>query len=251
MPHEPWIGSRWLAKAFLDRCDDVVCLSTATLNELRALMPNRVAIMARQGFHPVYNQYLRGNEAIVAREPLTLLFFGLIKKYKGLDILLKAMPLVLKSVPDARLLIAGEIYGSDATYIEMIRELGIATNVEAHFSFVPDSEVAGWFQRASLCVLPYRSASQSGIIALSYAFGLPVLASRLEGLAQYVEEGKTGLLVKADPEPRPEELASEIVSYLTGDQYPRMHRFVIEKAAEFSWSRLGDIVIKRSIQAET
>lgn len=243
VPHEPWLGARFLAQVFLEQCDNIICLSTATLNELRSLMPNRVVSKASLGFHPVYDQYLQTLDVAMAREPHTMLFFGLIKKYKGLDILLKAMPIVLTAVPDAKLLIAGEIYGSDQTYTALIRELGIEARVEAHFSYIPDSSVAGFFQRASLCVLPYRSASQSGVIALSYAFDLPVLASRLEGLEQYVDEGRTGLLVNAVPEPRPEDLARELIRYFKGSLYETMTPYVSKKGAEFSWSRLGKIII--------
>jgi hypothetical protein len=148
------------------------------------------------------------------------------------------MPIVLTAVPDAKLLIAGEIYGSDQTYTALISELGIEARVEAHFSYIPDSSVAGFFQRASLCVRPYRRASQRGVIALSYAFDLPVLASRLEGLEQYVDEGRTGLLVNAVPEPRPEDLARELIRYFKGSLYETMTPYVSKKGAEFSWSRL-------------
>jgi len=244
IPHEPWLGAQMLAKTWLDSCDQVVCLSAATSSELRSLMPNRIVIKSRQGFHPVYDHYLRTGEASREREPHTLLFFGLIKKYKGLDILLKAMPQILVELPDARLLIAGEIYGKDEEYLGLIQDLGIGASVEANFSFIPDHEVAGYFQRSSLCVIPYRNASQSGVIALSYAFGLPVLASRLQGLMEYIDEGSTGLLIDADPEPDPQALAEAVIRYLKQGRYEDMNKLVKPKADDYSWPKLAELILR-------
>lgn len=243
VPHERWLGARLLARTLLDRCDDLICLSSATLKETQALMPNRIALKARLGFHPVYDHYLNSVANDTKREPHTLLFFGLIKRYKGLDLLLKAMPELIKAIPDVRLLIAGEVYGSDSQYTELIQSEGLTRHVEARFSFIPDNEVAAIFGRASLCVLPYRGASQSGVIALSYAFGIPVLASRLEGLAEYVDEGSTGLLVDARPEPDPHDLAKAMIHYFQNGLYDSMSPAVREKALQYTWSKLAELIL--------
>ena len=177
VPHESWPAAKLLARSVLQHADSIVCLSEASQKELMRLMPNNIYLKSKLGFHPVYDQYIIHEEA--AREPHTLLFFGLIKKYKGLDILISAMPKVLEKYEDAKLLIVGEVYGSDELYQNLIDELGIQKSVESHLRYVEDDEVAGFFQRASLCVLPYRTASQSGVIAMAMALGVPVLASGL------------------------------------------------------------------------
>lgn len=239
IPHESWPGAKLLARVFLKQCQGSIYLSKATLGQLKSLMPNSIAKRARLGFHPAYTQYLARQEKPLPREPYTVLFFGLIKKYKGLQVLIEAMPLVLKQIPQAKLIIAGEVYGKDDGYLQQIEELHIEDQVEPHLRYIPDDEVAGFFQRASLCVLPYLSATQSGVIALSYAFGLPVLASNLDGLAEYIDEGSSGLLADAEPH----RLAEKIILYFKKDMFHTMHPKVLKKAAEYSWGRLAELFL--------
>ena len=241
VPHERWPAARLLAKSVLKHADSIVCLSEATKTELKRLMPNEIYLKSKLGFHPVYNQYQIQEE--IAREPHTLLFFGLIKKYKGLDILISAMPKVLEQYGDAKLLIVGEVYGSDELYQNLIDELGIQENVESHFRYVEDNEVAGFFQRSSLCVLPYRTASQSGVIAMAMALGVPVLASAFEGLAQYIEDGVNGLLVPADPEPSPDDLADKIIEFFDTQAFESMSQAQKDKAKEYTWEALAQMLL--------
>lgn len=241
VPHERWPAARLLAKAVLHQAQSIICLSEATQKELKELMPNSIYLKNMLGFHPVYDQYQP--QKPIPREPHTLLFFGLIKKYKGLDILISAMPEVLKQYENAKLMIVGEVYGSDEMYQNMIKELGIQNSVECHFRYVDDAEVAEFFQRAELCVLPYRSASQSGVIATSMAFGLPVLASGLDGLAQYIQDGVNGLLVDAHPEPSSKDLALKIIDYFDTQSFASMSQSQKEKAKAYSWDALAQMIL--------
>lgn len=241
VPHERWPAAKLLARSVLKYADSIICLSEATKSELKKLMPNEIYLKSKLGFHPVYDQYQMHEE--IAREPHTLLFFGLIKKYKGLDILISAMPEVLEKYSDARLLIVGEVYGSDELYQNLIDELGIQENVESHFRYVEDGEVAGFFQRSSLCVLPYRTASQSGVIAMAMALGVPVLASDFEGLAQYIEDAVNGMLVPADPEPSPQDLAAKIIRFFDSQAFASMSRAQLDKAREYTWEALAQMLL--------
>ncbi|MCB5229192.1 MAG: glycosyltransferase [Candidatus Cloacimonetes bacterium] len=244
LPHERIPGAKTFARLLLTQCQMSVCLSQTVFDELKSKMPNHIARKARLGFHPIYDKYLDYKSEGTKREPFTMLFFGLIKRYKGLDILLKAVAIAKAELPQLKLLIAGEVYGADEEYLNLIQELDIEGNVEPHLQFVPDTDVAVFFQRASLCVLPYRDATQSGIIALAYAFGLPVLASRLPGMAQYIDENRSGLMVDANPEPNPEALAAAIVQYFSMDMYEKMHPQVIERAQEYTWQKLAELVLE-------
>ncbi len=241
VPHESWPAAKLLARSVLKHADCIVCLSEATRSELKRLMPNNIYLKSKLGFHPVYDQYQIHDE--IPREPRTLLFFGLIKKYKGLDILISAMPKVLEKYEDAKLLIVGEVYGSDELYLNLIDDLGIQNNVESHFRYVEDDEVAVFFQRSSLCVLPYRTASQSGVIAMAMALGVPVLASRFEGLAQYIQDGVNGLLVNAEPEPTPEDLALKIIEFFDAQAFVLMSQAQLEKAGQFTWEALAEMLL--------
>jgi hypothetical protein len=125
----------------------------------------------------------------------TLLFFGLIRRYKGLPRLLEAMPLVLKKV-DCTLLVVGEFYEGKDHCLNLINALGLASNVRIIDRFIPDGEVSLYFSAADLVVLPYESATQSAIVPIAYAFERPVLATRVGGLPEAVRDGETGLLVE-------------------------------------------------------
>src|SRR5690606_34079339 len=124
----------------------------------------------------------------------TLLFFGMIKPYKGLDILLNALPLIQKEIPDIRLVIAGSVYKDRELYERMIADLRLADVVETRFRYVKDEEVQELFRKSDICVLPYKTATQSGVIATSYSYDTPVIASDVGGLGEYIDDGKTGAL---------------------------------------------------------
>jgi glycosyltransferase involved in cell wall biosynthesis len=135
----------------------------------------------------------RTNAGKLEREPYTLLFFGRIWPYKGLNYLLEAMPLIAEKIPQVKLIIAGKgeslqqylSNGYDQSHLEIIND------------FIPLTDVAGLFQRSALSILPYIEASQSGVANLSYGMGVPVVASNIGGLGELVNSGKDGLLVPA------------------------------------------------------
>ncbi len=125
-----------------------------------------------------------------------LLFFGYIRHYKGLDILIEAMPAILKLYPEARLLVVGEFYDNPASYLDRIKELGIGDYIKIINRFVPNEEVGQYYLASDLNILPYRSATQSGILNVSYGFEIPVLVTRVGGLTEFIIEGKTGLVIE-------------------------------------------------------
>ena len=225
---------RWM----LRQSDKIVVLSQSVLNELQSISSNGVL-----GFHPLYDNYTEFAEdcnAVQDRAP-TVLFFGLIKPYKGLDVLLRAMSLVKSRIPDIRLLIAGEVYGSSAGYDDLIRSLGSQETVEKHFRFISESEIASFFRRSDVCVLPYKAASQSGVIATAYSFRLPVIASSVGGLSEYIDAGKTGLLVAPN---NPEALAESIVRYFQSGLKEPMSAEIPAFCNRYSWKGLAELILK-------
>jgi glycosyltransferase involved in cell wall biosynthesis len=126
-----------------------------------------------------------------------LLFFGYVRKYKGLDLLIEAIPDIIKEIPEVRLLIVGEFYDDPSTYFERIKDLGISDYVKIVNKFIPNEEVGKYYQASDLNVLPYRSATQSGILNVSYGFLKPVLVTNIEGLSEFVKDGKTGIIIES------------------------------------------------------
>lgn len=154
---------------------------------------------------PVYDCYKLIEESNIKKmkyelgfEPdaLVLLFFGYVRKYKGLDILIKAFPKILSENPAARLLIVGEFYDDPKEYNHLIKNLGIEEKVKVINQFVPNEDVAKYYQVSKVVILPYRSATQSGILNVAYGFYKPVIVTDVGGLAEFVDEEKTGFVVK-------------------------------------------------------
>jgi glycosyltransferase involved in cell wall biosynthesis len=242
--HEKWPGGNMLTRLAFKRADRIILLSQSCMRDLKETMPESIHAKAVEGFHPVYSTYKSSAGEIgteTRREEHSLLFFGLVKPYKGLDLLLKAMPVVLAKIADARLIVCGEVYGDKREYTDLIAGLGIGSSVETHFEYIDGERVEGFFRRASLCVLPYRSATQSGIIGIAFAFDLPVLATDVGGLGEYVKDGSNGILV---PPGSPQALAEGIIRYFDNDMYKPLSDKVARFKQRYSWQALAELVIR-------
>ncbi|MDD2227815.1 MAG: glycosyltransferase [Candidatus Cloacimonetes bacterium] len=241
--HEKWALAGYLTRFVFTKADKIAVLSKATLTELIRKLPLSISKQSVLGYHPIYDCYTKG-EAVEASNAHNMLFFGLIKPYKGLDVLLDAMPLVLSKIPDAKLVIAGEVYGDSSPYHKQIDYLGIARSVETHFRYISEPEVSSFFSNANLCILPYKSASQSGVIATSYSFGVPVLASDVGGSGEYILPGETGDLVSPN---NPVKLAEGIINHFS--QEKDMRPSIMEYNKRHSWSSLADLIIQNTFKS--
>jgi len=164
-------------------------------DDIRSLCPDARIV---QQPHPVYDHFGQKMDRALARKQLglnpdrrTLLFFGLIRDYKGLDLLIDALP---KLGPEYQLVIAGECYGSFEKYATQIAASGCADRIKVFNRYIDDEEVPAFFSAADLCVLPYKSATQSGITAIALHFGLPLVATPVGGLAESIERPGIGLM---------------------------------------------------------
>jgi glycosyltransferase involved in cell wall biosynthesis len=162
------------------------------------------------------------------------LFFGYVRAYKGLDLALEALARV--DDPSLRLWVVGEFYEERAPYEARIRELGIAERVTLVDRYVANEEVPVFFQAADLVVQPYRSATQSGIAQIAAAFARPVLATRVGGLPEQIEDGRTGLLV---PPADPAALAAALARFFAEELGPGMETAILAAAERFSWASLA------------
>ena len=171
-------------------------------------------------------------------DSLVLLFFGYVRKYKGLDILIEAFPKILSAIPNARLLIVGEFYDNPSEYYELIRKLKIEDKVKVINQFVPNEDVAKYYQAADVVILPYRSATQSGILNVAYGFFKPVIVTDVGGLAEFVDEGKTGFVVKPNS---PEAIAEGIRRFLSVQDKVDFKTHITERNRKNSFSQLPEV----------
>lgn len=239
VPHEPFPGARGLTRYALAPGDAWLVHSETNQRGLESFRLRGHTLLVPhppgQGFgEPIDKEEAKSRLGLSGN---TLLCFGLIRRYKGLPTLLEALPLVLRNL-DCTLLIVGEFYEGKDHCLKLISDLGLASNVRIIDRFVPDDEVSLYFSAADLVVLPYASATQSGITPIAYAFERPVLATRVGGLPEAVRDGETGLLV----EPRnPSALAAAIIRFLEDGLGPTFSRNIATQK-RFSWDDLARIL---------
>ncbi|HEX9513588.1 MAG TPA: glycosyltransferase [Puia sp.] len=244
LPHEKRPGDVPLTRYFLKSCDAFITMSEKVMTDLRSFEKVKPA---RQVMHPLYDSFGEPIAKQAARQQLgldagkILLFFGFIRKYKGLDILLEAMADARIREAGIRLLVAGEFYEEAGPYREQIERLGIGDLLILRTDFIPDSEVKYYLCAADVVVQPYRNATQSGVTPLAYHFEKPMIVSNVGGLPALVPHEKVGLV--AEPEPRA--LADAILRFyqLGEDAFlPHLRR----EKEKYSWSRLVDTILELS-----
>lgn len=198
--------------------------------------------------HPTYNAFrFEGLSKEQARERLdieydkkVLLFFGYVREYKGLKYLLQALPRIVRNLDgQVQLWVVGEFGADREEYTELINGLGIADYVNVVDSYTPDREVEQYFAAVDLVVLPYVSATQSGIVQIAYGFIKPVIVTNVGGLPDVVEDGKTGYVV--EPE-KPEEIAEAVCRFYEEDVERRLIENIEKEAQRFSWERMGEVI---------
>jgi len=154
---------------------------------------NKIAVI-QHGNYMFFNDSKELEPAVISKEK-TVLFFGYIRKYKGLQYLIQAFAKVRESLPEAKLLIVGKPVEPFDIYQKEIESLNLKDNVETNLEYVPFEKVKEYFNRAVVIVLPYLDISQSGIVQLAYGFGKPIIATAVGGLPEAVEDGKSGFVV--------------------------------------------------------
>jgi glycosyltransferase involved in cell wall biosynthesis len=167
-----------------------------------------------------------------------LLFFGYIRPYKGLSYLIEAMG-ILRERMEARLLVVGEFYEEREPYLELVERLGLSESVRFVDRYVRNEEVQAFFAASDLVVLPYVSATQSGIAQIALSFDRPVIVTRVGGLPEVVSEGRTGFIV---PPADPEAVAEAIIEFFLGDWAERMKPYFEEEKRRFSWESLASTI---------
>lgn len=243
-PHERFPMDKALTRLALSGGSHFIVHAAKEAKELTKIQshPDYVATP-----HPTYNAFcFKGMNREQAREMLhigaeerILLFFGYIREYKGLRYLLRAIPEIIREDERVKLWVVGEFGSDKEDYLKLIRELGIEDGVRVQDSYTPDREVEKYFAAADLVVLPYTSATQSGIVQVAYGFTKPVVVTNVGGLPDVVEDGETGYIV--EPE-KPQAIAEAVVRFFREGQAQRMQENIEKEAYRFSWERMVEVL---------
>ena len=240
IPHEKRPGDMAVTRAGFNLADCFVVMSEAVRDDLLSIRPDARYVLTP---HPLYDIFGGRVEKEKAKAALglsgpVLLFFGFVREYKGLKVLLDAMPKVLKEM-DATLLVAGEFYEDKDAYLAQVERLGLADKVKILDRYIPNEAVGGYFSAADLLVLPYLSATQSGITQIAFVYDLPVVATDVGGLPEVVRDGETGYLV---PPGDPDALAQAILRYFREGREEVFREFIRREKRRFSWDAFVEAI---------
>lgn len=208
--HEGNFVDRILTKIGLKNSDRFMCLSEQVENELKELAKGkqiyRTELPVYDCYQAIDDQESSAKQLLGYREEdKVLLFFGYVRTYKGLDILIDAMPKLIEKDNKFKLLVVGEFYDKPDKYLNQIKKFKIEKHVNIINKFVSNEDVHKYYLASDIVVLPYRSATQSGILNVAYGFQKPVLVTNVGGLAEFVDDGKTGVIVDSSQSEKIEE----------------------------------------------
>ncbi len=253
VPHEKRPGDVPFTKYFLSSCHGFITMSRSVQEDLQRFEPTKPNLYLA---HPLYDNFGGITSKAEACAALNLdptynylLFFGFIRAYKGLDLLLKAMAEPgIKALKNVKLIVAGEFYEDAAPYHELIEKLDLQGQLILRTDFIPNAEVRHYFCAADLIVQPYKHATQSGVTQVAYHFNKPMVVTNVGGLAELVPDGEVGYVVAPEPQP----IAAAILDFYNSDIVRKLEQNIKLHKQRFSWAsftqniyRLADSVLLR------
>ncbi len=235
IPHERRIGDRTLTKYFIKPIHGFLCMSKSVVEDLKQFNTKAPILFSP---HPIYD-YGPIISKIEARTKLGLnvddkviLFFGIIRDYKGLDWLLEAFSKTSYKSNNYKLVVAGEFYMDDKLYREQIKRLNLGEHLVFHDRFISDDKVYEYFNAADVVVQPYKHATQSGVTQIAFHFEKPMIVTDVGGLSEIVPHGKAGYVVK----PNVEAIAGAIEHFYLNDKEQHFIAGVKEEKRKYSWA---------------
>jgi glycosyltransferase involved in cell wall biosynthesis len=241
IPHEKRFYDTFANRFFLKHHDAFVVLSETVEKDLLSILPDANILRLT---HPIYSHFgakipqdKAHRKLRLHPEKKTLLFFGIIRDYKGLDVLIEAFS---KLDDSYQLLIAGECYGSFEKYAQLIQKFDLSKRVIIENRYIADQEVTTYFSASDVCILPYKSATQSGITAISNHFCVPIIATDVGGLKETIVHEQNGLIV---PQSDPELIRVAIENYFEKNQKERFEQNLMQYNHENSWDLFATKII--------
>ena len=248
IPHEHRPGDKILSKYFVSSIDAFIAMSKSVYDDLKSLNDKKPCLLSP---HPIYDNFgtaVSREEAIgsLGLDPSAkyMLFFGFIRDYKGLDILLKAIADERIKNSDIKLIVAGEFYNNSEKYFEMEKQLGLEGKIIWRTDFIADEQVKNYFCASDIIVQPYKTATQSGVTQIAYHFEKPMLVTNVGGLPEIVPNGKVGYSV----EPEAKVIADAISDFYCNGRYAEFVENIKEEKKKYSWDRMLENVDKAMSQ---
>ena len=240
IPHEKRFGDNILNKYFINSVDAFVAMSKSVFNDLGKFDVNKKKVL---GVHPLYDNFGKAISKKNAIEYLSLdhnykymLFFGIIRKYKGLDILLEAFSDNRLQNQNLKLIVAGEFYEEEKPYHDLIDKYNLSESVILDTKFIADNEVVNYFCAADIIVQPYKNATQSGVTQIAYHFEKPMLVTDVGGLKEIVPHNKAGYVC----EPNAKDVANSLVDFFSKEKEAEFIEGVKEEKSKYSWKKMTE-----------
>ena len=243
-PHERFPLDRMLTKMVITKANYYIVQSKQDEQDLLSIKSNAIY---KRTVHPTYNAFkIQNMTQQEARELLNieddqqiLLFFGFVREYKGLKYLLQAMPQISERLPKVKLLVVGDFDQNKETYLNIIKSQKIENKIEIYDGYIPDQDVEKFFAACDVVVLPYESATQSGIVQIAYGFEKPVIVTNVGGLPEVVVEGKTGYIV---PTRDSSKLAEIVCKYFSDSKKIDFVSEIRKEQFKYSWERIRECI---------
>ncbi len=239
LPHEPSILDKLFAPFYVCQTDAFVALSEAVVGDIARLDKQQKPKTFSP--HPIYDHYgakMERNEALkqlgLPSDRHYLLFFGLVRAYKGLDLLLEAMGQLKDRLPKVDVIVAGEFYEDEAKYRAQIAQLGLQERVHVFNEFIPDDAIRVYFSASDMVVQPYKSATQSGVTQVAFHFEKPMLVTNVGGLGEIVHHGKMGYAVEVNAEA----IAEAIADFYEHNRAEAFAEYVCTEKEKYGWDKM-------------
>jgi len=244
IPHEKRVGDMQLANYFVNSVDGFVAMSDSVLVDLQKFDQKKPKVFSP---HPLFDNFGEAISKTEAYEKLGLainteyiLFFGFIRDYKGLDLILQAMADERVRNLNLKLIVAGEFYTDSKPYLDMIAELNISEQLILKTDFIPDDEVRNYFCAADMVVQPYKHATQSGVTQICYHFDRPMLVTNVGGLPEIVPHEKVGYVV----EPNAKAIADALVDFYANHREFKMRDNIKAEKKKYLWSVMLERILE-------
>ncbi len=245
LPHEPSILDKLFAPYYVRHTDAFVALSEAVVGDIARIDKQQKPKTFSP--HPIYDHYgakIERNEALqqlgLPADRHYLLFFGLVRAYKGLDLLLEAMGQLKDRLPKVDVIVAGEFYEDEAKYRAQIAQLGLQERVHIFNEFIPDDAIRTYFSASDIVVQPYKSATQSGVTQVAFHFEKPMLVTNVGGLGEIVHHGKMGYAVSVDAQA----IAEAIADFYENNRQEPFTAYVRTEKAKYGWDKMTRAFLK-------